>query len=129
MNYQSIRKDVIDDLRQMTTKPRVVYTSIMGSIDELNEVVQPNDNVDYLCFTDNQNLRSKTWKIILCRDYFNSPRLTAKVFKLFPHSLFPDALESLWVDGNFEINGNITKSWFSITPSDRACTVKQGFAD
>ena len=92
----------------MTTKSRVVYTSIMGSIDKLNEVVQPNADVDYLCFTDNQTLRSKTWRIILCRDYFNSPRLTAKVFKLFPHLFFPDALESLWVDGNFEINGNIT---------------------
>lgn len=87
----------------------VIYTAIFGSFDILNEVRSPKLNISYICFTDNVNLKSKTWKIFQCDDVNNNPRLYAKIFKVFPHIIFKNASKSLWVDGNYLIKSNHDK--------------------
>ncbi|SVB72361.1 uncharacterized protein METZ01_LOCUS225215 [marine metagenome] len=99
----------ITSVRDSSISQRVVYTAIFGNIDVLKEVDNKDLSVSYRCFTDNRNLKSNTWKITYCEDLFAYPRLTAKVFKLFPNLIFPNSEESLWVDATFSITGNLTE--------------------
>jgi len=59
--------------------------------------------LDYFCITDNKNLRSKKWKIII-----DESRQTAayknRKYKLLPHLFFKDYKYSLYVDSNIKIN-------------------------
>ena len=40
-----------------------VYTCITGNYDNLLEISEKSDKIDYICFTDNKNLKSASWKI------------------------------------------------------------------
>ena len=46
------------------SKKLCVYTCITGDYDDLHEIEKPEKGVDYYCFTNNKNLKSKTWKIV-----------------------------------------------------------------
>ena len=41
-----------------------VYTCIAGDYDDLNEVLVKEEGIDYICFTNNKKIKSKTWKVI-----------------------------------------------------------------
>ncbi len=45
-----------------------VYTCITGDYDDLKEVKIQEEGIDYICFTNNRNINSKTWKIIYVED-------------------------------------------------------------
>ena len=76
----------------------VVYTAIYSGKDELQQA-RPFPGVDYVCFTDNRQLRSKSWKIVVAEDSSDDPRMRAKACKILPHRYFPNHEHSLWVDG------------------------------
>jgi glycosyltransferase involved in cell wall biosynthesis len=76
----------------------VVYTAIHGGRDELRDA-RPFPGVDYVCFTDDKELRSRTWKIVVAEGGPDDPRMRAKTSKILPHRYFPDHEYSLWVDG------------------------------
>ena len=38
-----------------------VYTCITGNYDDLKEVKVKEDNIDYICFTNNKGLSSNSW--------------------------------------------------------------------
>lgn len=96
-------------LTQENAHEFIIYTAVFGDFDTLNEVQNPNFNIGYFCFTDNENLSSNTWKIIYCKGLSKDPRLFAKVFKVFPHKIFKNAKLSLWLDGNYSIRSNHTE--------------------
>ena len=75
----------------------VVYTAVFGGRDKLIEAPK-FPNVEYVCFTDDQTLASRTWRIVQVPPQCD-PRLAAKVYKILPHRFFPDYEQSLWVDG------------------------------
>lgn len=57
-----------------------VYTCLTGDYDNLDEVRNPEENVDYYCFTNNPKLKSKTWKIVQIKDEtLDNSRLSRKV--------------------------------------------------
>lgn len=106
-------KDIQDNLHHILSKfnqedikDTVVYTAIFGGFDSLSEVRNPKSNVCYICFTDQEDINSKTWKIVKCEDIMRNPRLFAKFFKIFPHKIFRTAKTTLWVDGNYLIKSN-----------------------
>jgi hypothetical protein len=76
----------------------VVYTAIFAGKDKLKEPPRFT-GVDYVCFTDDQHLSSKTWKIVKVKGPYQDPRKNAKLYKVLPHRFFPDYEYSLWVDG------------------------------
>lgn len=78
-------------------KKIVIYTSIIGNTDKLEEV-EKFENADYICFTDNPSLKSKTWKIILVKRE-KDPYLQAKKYKIFPNLFFKKYKYSIWQDG------------------------------
>lgn len=45
-----------------------VYTCITGNYDDLKEVEVKEKGIDYICFTNNKKIKSKTWKIIYIED-------------------------------------------------------------
>ncbi|MCI9298007.1 MAG: DUF616 domain-containing protein [Lachnospiraceae bacterium] len=80
----------------------VVYTAITGEYDILNEPEQICSNVRYICFTDNRNVKSKSWEIRYVNNNLDN-RLLAKHIKLFPEEYFDDCETSIWVDGKFQV--------------------------
>lgn len=99
----------LESFNQQNKFGLVVYTAILGNFDHLNEVKNPSPNIHYVCFTDRKDLHSKTWEIIHCINLNEDPRLVAKIFKVFPHKIFKNARQSLWIDGNYSINSNHAK--------------------
>ncbi|MBT4192078.1 MAG: DUF616 domain-containing protein [Candidatus Diapherotrites archaeon] len=76
----------------------VVYTAIFGDKDSLKATI-PFDGVDYICFTDNKNLKSESWKIKVINPEFKNPRKNARKIKVFPPKIINNYTYSLWVDG------------------------------
>lgn len=94
-------------------KKVVVYTAIFGNYDVLKEPEYIGDDVDYVCFTDNPQIKSDVWKVIYCEndDKFES-RIKAKEFKCLPHKFLSDYEVSVWIDGSIQVKGNISKFVF-----------------
>lgn len=44
-----------------------IYTCITGNYDDLHEV-EKEEGIDYICFTNNINLKSQSWKIVFIKD-------------------------------------------------------------
>lgn len=85
----------------------VIYTAIMGGYDQLLDPLIIEKGVSYICFTDSLNLRSTTWSIIYVEGQYRDPRRTAKIYKMYPHLLFPSTEISIWVDGACQIKGSV----------------------
>lgn len=86
----------------------VVYTAIFGGYDQLREPRQRASGVQYICYTDNPNLKSDAWQIRLCQPT-GDPWLQAKRFKILAHEALNCDI-SLWIDGRIglhDLNGSI----------------------
>ena len=91
-------------------KKVIVYTAVFGSKDNILDPIR-YPNVDYVCFTDN-DFKSEVWKVILqpsqdSRTFpFLSPRMSARKFKILPHTFLNNYHSSLWIDGNVRLMAN-----------------------
>ena len=80
---------------------RLVYTVILGYYDDLLEVENQAVDIDYICVTDNHNIKSQTWTVkYLPED--QDPILLNRKYKMMPF-LFFDYEQSLYIDGNIKI--------------------------
>lgn len=81
----------------------VVYTALLGNYDKLKELKFRKQNVDYICFTDQKKLRSKTWKIT----YLETSNKTATdinrdiKINVLDHLKVYD--KSIYIDGNIAV--------------------------
>ena len=67
-------------------KPKIaVYTCITNSYDELIEPKVTPDNCDFICFTDNDNLKSDTWQIKKVTPLYTEPVRDSRRYKIKPH--------------------------------------------
>lgn len=88
----------------------VVYTTIYGDYASLKPVPFQTIKADYICITDNKDLKCQGWKTIV-PDFPRKdmhPRLRAKYFKLYPWEL-PEIAKndiSIFIDGSIEIKTN-----------------------
>lgn len=78
----------------------IVYTSVLGKAEKLYDPLKPGDH-KFVCFTD-LPIKSKVWEIRRPETDLEG-RLAARWHKLHPHILFPDALESIWIDANMQL--------------------------
>lgn len=86
----------------------VVYTAIFNNYDWLKEPVVVSQDVDYVCFTDNDKLRSDCWDIVIVKDEKLNPSLFNRKIKLiYPYTYFKDYDYSLYVDGSVMIKGDV----------------------
>lgn len=91
----------------MIKNKRLVYTVILGGYDVLFDVVNRTENIDFICVTDNPELKSDTWEI----EYIgkvSDPVYINRCYKFFPHKYFPHS-ESIYVDGNITVLGDLNE--------------------
>lgn len=79
----------------------VIYTAIFGNKDTLNEDQYPVPGADYICFTDNPNVKSSTWDVRHVPLKFGCPIKSAREYKILPHKYLSQYNTSIWIDGNF----------------------------
>jgi len=91
----------------MSRKKGIVYTAIFDNHDILLDPWVSSDQLEYICFTDNNNLESEVWNIHITTEENLSPRLKNRKMKILPHSLFEKFEWSVYVDGNIHITGDL----------------------
>lgn len=88
----------------------VVYTCIIGDYDNLKSQKYVNFDWDYICYTNNKNIKSDgIWEVKeLEFDKLDNTR-NNRWHKLNPHLLFSEYERSLYIDGNVRI---LSKAFF-----------------
>ena len=99
--------DATKTIEDIKNSKIAIYTAFTGDYDTLKEPEVIDENCDYICFTDNPNLESDTWKIIQMDETTLDNNRKAKQYKLLPHKYLKDYKYSFWLDGTFRIKGSI----------------------
>lgn len=89
-----------------------VYSALTGNYDDVHEILYKEDGVDYLLFTNNPSLKSKTWQVVLVESDLDDMLLSREI-KMLPHKYLDKAYDmSIYIDANAVIYGelsNLTK--------------------
>ncbi|QJQ15133.1 glycosyltransferase domain-containing protein [Enterobacter hormaechei] len=77
---------------------------MFGDYDILQEPKRVESNIDYICFTDNQDVQSSKWKVIYISDEeLKNHSILNRKYKFFPHLFLEKYEQSLYIDGNIQI--------------------------
>ena len=92
---------------------------MFGHSEELVErnYVKTGD-VDYICFTDDPELRSNTWTLRLVRRTLLDPARRSKTFKHLPHRYLGEYDESLYVDNRVRIIAPVDQIFSHLSRSE-----------
>lgn len=100
-----------------------VYTCITGEYDDLKEIKNKEDEIDYFCFTNNRNIKSNTWNVIyIDNEGIENHRLARKI-KILGHPIIHKYEISLWQDASVIFNkkvSNFINEFFNVE-SDILC--------
>jgi len=83
----------------------VVYTVITNNYDTLRPIKREK-GIDYICFTDNPNLKSSEWNIIVIAKSDNPIKLQRSI-KILSHQYTKGYKTSIYIDANFVLVGSI----------------------
>jgi hypothetical protein len=84
-------------------KRRVVYTCLFGYSEKFNDYMFDDEDIDFVCFTDDPNLKSSNWQIRFAENNLLDPARLSKSFKHLPHRCFPDYDQSLYIDNTIQL--------------------------
>lgn len=102
-------------------RKKLLYTVVTGDYDNLNEIPEPLRNWDYVCFTDNPVLHSRTWRIEPLMDGRDlDPVRLSRYYKINNHLVDSEYLLSIYVDANMRIRGNLDHFLTSALPPDKS---------
>lgn len=79
-----------------------VYTAIFNDYDVLIDPVVTESGVDYICFTDNPELKSDVWETKIANP-MTDPVLSNRRIKILAHEYLEDYELSIYIDGNIQI--------------------------
>ncbi len=82
---------------------RVVYTCLFGHSELFNDFEYERDDIDFICFTDDSELRSDFWKIELLPRGILDPARAAKKIKALPHVYLAQYDRSLYLDNTVRL--------------------------
>lgn len=126
------------DLSAKTSR-RCVYTALIGGYETLNEQpVASSSDLSFICLTDNPELRSESWKIVLVKPIFAmDPIRSQRHFKLLPHVYLADMDISMYIDNSVILNEppelifekHFTKGDFSIASHSYRASVLDEFME
>lgn len=114
-DIQEALKEVRDQLKIEKEAPKtnkiVVYTCITGGYDNLIKPSIVTPGVDYVCFTDNPELKSNIWKIRPIPEELlgYSKVKQQRGVKILPHRYLPEYDISIWIDANVDTKGNLNE--------------------
>ena len=103
--YLNLIKEITNPPLKYRGKPNsiVVVSCITAGTDNVVED-QNTEGADFVMFTDNPNIISKTWHIeTLKPDLLIDPRRQSRMMKWLLHKFFADYEYSLWLDGNVRV--------------------------
>jgi hypothetical protein len=97
---------------------RVVYTALMGQYEQLNEQpVAGETDVEFVCFTDDPELRSDSWTIRLIEPRFPLDSIrSARYIKVLGPTLLTEYDETLWIDNSVRLRSSpdaVLDSWLA----------------
>ena len=110
VDIQELLSQTKSKLEEVKKEPKiVVYTCITGGYDNLIKPTLVTPGVDYVCFTDNKDLKSNIWKIRPIPEELlgYSKVKQQRGVKILPHRYLPEYDISIWVDANVDTKGNI----------------------
>lgn len=89
--------------------PRIViYTCIFGKYEPIKEPLFYDPSLEFILFTDNPNLKTKSWAIQLVPTDGDNPRRISRKPKILPHRYLPKHDISIYLDGTLELrSGNV----------------------
>lgn len=86
-----------------------VYSALTGSYDDVHEILYKEEGVDYLLFTNNPSLKSKTWQVIFVESELDNVLLSREI-KMLPHKYLDEAYDmSIYIDANAVIYGELSE--------------------
>ena len=87
---------------------KICYTCITGNYDKPIEIEYKTPGWEYILFTDNKHIKSKTWKVTKVKNTLMLDKVRfARHVKINYHWYLPKHDINLWVDGNIRIHGNL----------------------
>jgi hypothetical protein len=97
---------------------RIVYTALMGRYEQLNEQpIAAESDVEFVCFTDDPDLRSSSWTIRLMEPRFPLDSIrSARYLKARGPSLLTEYDETLWIDNAVQLRAtpeSLLGSWLA----------------
>ncbi len=92
-----------ESVYSMAGKKMVVYTGIFGKYDDLHEPLVTEPDVDYVCFTDDAELKSEKWKIRYVECEHDNMAIEVRKYKCLPHRFFKEYDISFWVDAGGQL--------------------------
>ena len=84
----------------------VVYTALFGDYDDLIDPKEKYDGCDFICFTDQKNLKSDVWKIQIVEDINFPLNMINRQYKLLAHLFLSEYEHSLYIDSNIILKKN-----------------------
>lgn len=95
-----------------------VYTCITGNYDNIHEIENKEQGVDYLLFTNNKEIKSNTWNVIYIEDKgLDNQRLSRKI-KMLGHDIIDKNYDiSVWMDASVTFKKSVrefVKKYFDI---------------
>ena len=85
---QGWSKDYDSLIGDISNSKIAVYTAFTGDYDTLKDPDFIDENCDYICFSDNPNLKSSVWRIVLMDDSSLDNNLKLSSIKFFHISIF-----------------------------------------
>lgn len=85
-----------------------VYTCITGEYDNLKEIKYKESTIDYYCFTNNKNIKSKTWNVIYIENCGIDNHRLARKQKILGNDITNQYEISVWQDASVQFNTKIT---------------------
>ena len=115
----------------------LIYTAIFDDYDKLRDPLFVDKNCSYICFTDNENLKSYVWQIVQVKLNENySKAQSARNIKINIHKYVDKVSNFLWIDANQQITRDLSYIFdkndsFDITllqHPDRICIYEEALA-
>lgn len=86
-----------------------VYTALTGDYDEVHEILYKENDIDYILFTNNPSVKSKTWQVVLLESDLDDVLLSREI-KMFPDKYLGSSYDtSIYVDANMVIYGELSE--------------------
>lgn len=82
----------------------VVYTALQHGYDSLKPPDIIEDDVSYVCFSDDLSIESDIWEI---RPFETPSVWSHRECKILPHRFLEEFDTSIWIDGNLQIVGSV----------------------
>lgn len=86
-----------------------VYTCITGDYDNLIDIQNIEQGIDYICYTNNKKIKSKTWKVKYVVDNTLTDAELNRKIKILGDKELKKYDVTVYIDGNFTIVGSIKK--------------------